>query len=178
VATEWFYNEMIVNTPDSEEYRHLRGMTSHADSIFLNALITLQSQQALLVLMAVAGAQRTGGAVSLASGEVHPPSMQRYMLQHVHLFTLIASNFGTLLSPQHFQALERNWDEKQDALVLAGVIPIEDMATILDTRECDTVETAANLIKELHVPELQKVLPTLESMRELLTAAIQDNGKP
>jgi hypothetical protein len=177
LATEWFYNKMIVNTPDSEEYRQLRRVNSHAESIFLNALLTLQSQQALLALMAVAGAQRTGGTVSLAGGEVHPLGVQRYMLQHVHLFTLIASNFDRLLSPQHVQALQDDWDEKQDALVLAGVIPIKDMASILDTRECDTIETAANLIQELHVPELQKTLPALRNMRDLLTAGIQGKRK-
>jgi hypothetical protein len=144
VATEWFYNQMIANTPDSEEYRNWRGANSHAESIFLNALTSLQSQQALLALMAVAGAQRAGGTVSLKGGEVHPSGLQRYMLQHVHLFTLIASNFSALLSPQHLQALQDDWDEKLDVLVLAGVIPTEDIATILDTRECDTIESAAN----------------------------------
>ena len=172
VAVAWFYNHMIVNTPDTEEYRRFRRLKSHADSIFMNAMLTLRSQQALLILMAVAGAQRSGGAVSLASGEIHPPGMQRFMLQHVMLYTLIASNFGSLLLPEHFEAFQKEWDDNLDTLVRAGVIPLEDIETMLDTRECDTIEAAANLIEELRVPELQRLLPTLRAMRDWLTDAI------
>jgi len=172
VAVAWFYNHMIVNTPDTEEYRRFRRLKSHADSIFMNAMLTLRSQQALLILMAVAGAQRSGGAVSLASGEIHPPGMQRFMLQHVMLYTLIASNFGSLLLPEHFGTFQKEWDDNLDTLVRAGVIPLGDIETMLDTGECDTIEAAANLIEELRVPELQRLLPTLRAMRDWLTDAI------
>ena len=177
VAVAWFYNHMIVNTPDTEEYRQFRRLKSHADSIFMNAMLTLRSQQALVILMAVAGAQRSGGAVSLASGEVHPPGMQRFMLQHVMLYTLIASNFGNLLLPEHFEAFQKEWDDNLDTLVRAGVIPLKDIETMLDTRECDTIEAAANLIEELCVPELQRLLPTLRAVRDWLTNAIAGRGR-
>jgi hypothetical protein len=176
VAVAWFYNHMIVNTPDTEEYRRFRRSKSHADSIFMNAMLTLRSQQALVILMAVAGAQRSGGAVSLAAGEIHPPGMQRFMLQHVMLYTLIASNFGNLLLPEHFGVFQKDWDDNLDTLVRAGVIPLKDIETMLDTRECDTVEAAANLIEELRVPELQRLLPTLRAMRDWLTDAFA--GRP
>ena len=172
VAVAWFYNHMIVNTPDTEEYRQFRRLKSHADSIFMNAMLTLRSQQALVILMAVAGAQRSGGAVSLAAGESHPPGMQRFMLQHVMLYTLIASNFSNLLLPEHFDVFQKEWDDNLDTLVRAGVIPLKDIETMLDTRECDTIEAAANLIEELRVPELLRLLPTLRAMRDWLTDAI------
>ncbi len=177
VAVAWFYNHMVVNTPDTEEYRQFRRLRSHVDSIFMNAMLTLRSQQALVILMAVAGAQRSGGAVSLASGEIHPPGMQRFMLQHVMLYTLIASNFGNLLLPEHFEAFQKEWDDNLDTLVRAGVIPLKDIETMLDTRECDTIEAAADLIEELRVPELQRLLPTLRAMRDSLTDAIAGRGR-
>jgi len=177
VAVAWFYNHMIVNTPDTEEYRQFRRLKSHADSIFMNAMLTLRSQQALVILMAVAGAQRTGGAVSLAAGEIHPPGMQRFMLQHVMLYTLIASNFGNLLLPERLEALQKEWDDNLDTLVRAGVIPLKDIEAMLDTQQCDTIEAAANLIKELRVPELQRLVPTLRAVRDWLTDAIAGRRK-
>jgi hypothetical protein len=177
VAVGWFYNHMIVNTPDTEEYRQFRRSKSHADSIFMNAMLTLRSQQALVILMAVAGAQSSGGAVSLAAGEIHPPGMQRFMLQHVMLYTLIASNFGNLLLPEHFETFQKEWDDNLDTLIRAGAIPLKDIETMLDTRECDTIEAAANLIEELRVPELQRLLPTLRSVRDWLTDAIAERSK-
>jgi hypothetical protein len=177
VAVAWFYNHMIVNTPDTEEYRDFRRLESHADSIFSNAILALRSQQALLILMAVAGSQRSGGAVSLAADKIHPPGMQRFMLQHVMLYTLIASNFANLLLPEHFEAFQKEWDDKLDTLIRAGVIPLKDIEAILDARECDTIEAAASLIEELRVPELQKLLPTLRAMRDWLTDAIARRRK-
>ena len=98
--------------------------------------------------------------------------MQRFMLQHVMLYTLIASNFGSLLLPEHFGTFQKEWDDNLDTLVRAGVIPLGDIETMLDTGECDTIEAAANLIEELRVPELQRLLPTLRAMRDWLTDAI------
>jgi hypothetical protein len=137
LATEWFYNKWIRNTPDADEYRRARGMVSYADTIVCNSLSAFHSQLAMLVLMAIAGAQRTGGVVSLAGGTSHPPGLQRCLLSHVHLYTMIASNFGKLLSPQQFQQLEKDWSGKMDVLVQAGVIPLADLQGLLDEGECD-----------------------------------------
>lgn len=98
VGTEWFYNGMIRLTPNTEEYRHFRGMDTFAETIFANSLMAMQSQQAILILSAIAGAQRSGGRVSLSGGQTHPPGFQRHQLQHLHLYTLIASNFSDVLS--------------------------------------------------------------------------------
>jgi hypothetical protein len=115
--------------------------------------------------------------VSLAAGETHPPGMQRFMLQHVMLYTLIASNFGNLLLPEHLEAFQKEWDDNLDTLVRAGVIPLKDIETMLDTQQCDTIEAAANLIKELRVPELQRLVPTLRAVRDWLTDAIARRRK-
>lgn len=177
VAAEWFYNKMIRNTPDTEEYREFRGMHSYAETIFANSLASLRSQQALVILMAIAGAQKTGGAISLAGGPTHPPGMQRYLLQHLHLYTLIRSNFSVFLSEDHLHQLDEDWDSKMDVLTQSGVIPVADLGVLLDTSECDTIEVAANLIEELGIPELKKVVPMLRNMRDLLSESLLKNCK-
>lgn len=173
LATQWFYYKMIVNTPDTEQYRQFRGVDSYAQSIFANSLATLRSQQAIMILMAIAGAQRTGGAVSLAGGASHPPGLQRYFLQHAHLYTLIRSNFSTVLSAEQFQSLDEDWDARLDTLFQAGVIPYADLLNHLDVSECDTIEVAANLIEELKILELQKAVPTLRSIRAWMSNALR-----
>jgi hypothetical protein len=175
VATSWFYTKTIRNTPDSEEYRHFRGMSSYAETIFSNSLIALRSQQALLTLMALAGAQRSGGVVSLAVGPIHPPGMQRYLLQHMLLHTLIASNCVSVLSEGHLQQLQDDWNAKMDVLLQSGIVPLVDVEKMLDPAECDTNEVAANLMEEFKVPELQKMVPTLRSIRDLLAGAARTN---
>lgn len=171
VATCWLYNKMIRNTPDSDEYRQFRGMSSYAETIFYNSLSALRSQQALLVLMAIAGAQRSGGVVSLDGGLAHPSGIHRYMLQHMVLYTLVASNFGNVLSDVQLQQLQDDFSAKMDVLVGSGAVPLADIRKLLDSSEYDAIEVAANLIEEMQVPELQKTLPSLRSLRDSVSEA-------
>jgi hypothetical protein len=173
MATMWLYHKMIANTPDDDEYRKWRGLESYRDTIVANALMTLRSQQALIILMAIAGAQRTRGAISLDGGSTHPPGLQRYMIQHFVMYTLITSNFATVLSRSDFEQLENDWDLKMDVLTRAGVIPLSDIERMLDPSECDTLEAAANLIEDLGIRELECVVPTLRDARHLLRESLR-----
>jgi hypothetical protein len=168
LAVEWLYRKIIVNTPDTPEYRQFRALNSYADSIFSNSLMLLRSQQALLLLMAVAGSQRTGGRVTVEGGQTHPPGMHRFLLQHVHLYTLIRSNFSTVLTESNFEELERDWDMTMDLLVRSGVLPNQDLRALADVSECDTIELAAHLIEQRDIRELRSVVPLLRSIRERL----------
>jgi hypothetical protein len=71
LATHWYFRKTVRLTPDSPEYRAFRKTESHADSIFTNARRGLRNQISLLVLMALAGAQRNQGVASLDGGHTH-----------------------------------------------------------------------------------------------------------
>ena len=165
VATVWFYQKMIQHTPNTEEYRQFRGMNSYAETIFSNSLATLRHQQSLLVLMAIAGAQRTGGVVSLAGGQTHPAGLQRYLIQHAQLYTLIRSNFSSTLSEDHLRRIEADWDLRMDMLFQSGAIQRTDLEEIMDAREYDAMEVAANLIEGLRIIELEPLVSWLREMR-------------
>jgi hypothetical protein len=100
--------------------------------------------------------------------------MQRYVLQHLHLYTLIRSNFATVLSEDDFAQLDQDWDSRMEVLVQSGMLPRVDLQGLLNTPECDTVEVAAGLIEELKIPELMKIAPTLRDMRGRLSDAISE----
>lgn len=105
LATTWFYNCYIRNTPDDDAYRETRGFASYSDSILANCIEAQRAHLTLLTLMAFAGAQKNGGRLTLEGGLSHPPGLQRHMLQHAHLGTLIESNFAHVLTKEQLVAL-------------------------------------------------------------------------
>jgi len=170
LATTWFYNTIVRNTPDDDEYRTFRGFSSYSESVLTNSLVAQRAQLTLLCLMAFAGAQHNGGRLTLAGGISHPSGYQRYMLQHVHMGTLIESNFSGILSPEQFTALNEDWYQTMSALVEQGMIPIADLQSSLDVREFDTIEAAAISIEEMHIEELLPAVPILKNARELMSS--------
>jgi len=177
VATEWLYNVMVRNTPDTEEYREFRGLDTYADTILTNSLMSIRSQQAGLILSAISGAQRTKGPLSLTGSKSHPPALQRYQLQHIHLYTLIASNFSDVLPEENLALVGQDWSERMDMLVRSGVIPLHDLEDSLDLLHCDTIETAADLIEEHNVPELRRTVEYLRATRENLARVLQKRNR-
>jgi hypothetical protein len=177
LATTWLYNKMIRNTPDNAEYRAYRGFSSYSESVFANCLDVQRAQQLLLCFSALAGAQRSGGTLTLARGRhSHPSGHQRYMLQHIHLGTLIESNFSGTLSPEQVAALDDAWYQNMKQLVTSGMIPIVGVESTLDPRECDTFEAAATSIEEKHIEELQPIVPFLRNAREMMSDSTNRNA--
>jgi hypothetical protein len=176
VACAWFYGKMIRSTPNTAEYREMRGVESQAEAILANSLGALRCQQALLVLMAIAGAQRTGGVASLAGGRTHPAGLQRHMLQHVQLYTLVRSNFASVLSADDFRRMDEDWDLREDVLLGSGVIRAADLAGLLDASEYEAMGIAANLIQELRIVELEQLVPFLRNIRETMAGSSRPPG--
>jgi|NGEPerStandDraft_6_1074524.scaffolds.fasta_scaffold19377_3 hypothetical protein len=164
VATEWFYNGWIKNTPDTPEYRRFRGIDTYSETIFSNSLMAMQAQQSRLILWAIGGAQRNGGHISLSGGKTHPPGMLRYMLQHVHLYTLVASNFSKVLSADQLRFLETDCQRRMDVLVKAGIVTRGDALEMADGSQLGVVAKAAELISEFDVPELKKMVEFLRQL--------------
>jgi hypothetical protein len=177
LATTWFYNLYVRNTPDDEGYRQTRGFQSHSESIFTNGIQAQRTHLLLLVLMAVAGAQRSGGVLNVGGGALHPPGLQRHMLQHVHLGTLIESNFSAILSKEQVDGLADDWRAVFGDLISAGIVSPQDVREHVDPQECDTIEAAANTIEVMNVEELKPVVQVLRQAREILTDAI-DGRRP
>jgi hypothetical protein len=167
LATTWFYNGYIRNTPDDSGYREMRGLASHSEAIFTNSIEAQRAQLTLLTLMAFAGAQQNGGRPTVSGGISHSPGIQRHMLQHVHLGTLIKSNFAQLLSNEQFAALQQDWNKLFECLIESGIIPVSDVMNHLDPQECDTIEAASNAIESMNVQELKPAVPFLLEIREL-----------
>ena len=172
LATTWFYNGYIRNTPDDDAYREGRGFATHSEAIFTNCVEAQRAHLILLILMAFAGAQRNGGRLTLDGGISHPLGLQRHMLQHVHLGTLIESNFACVLSKEQLVALGDDWSRVFEHLITSGIIPSEDAMRHLDPQECDPIEAAANAIESMNVPELKVVVPVLQQARDLLFDAL------
>lgn len=47
-----------------------------------------------------------------------------------------------------------------------------DLEKMLEPAECDAIEVAADLIEELRIAELLKIVPTLRSIRDSLSETI------
>jgi hypothetical protein len=178
LASGWIYKKMIVNTPDTEEYRCARGVSSHSEAIFSNCLITQRSQEALLCFMALAGAQQSGGVFTLDGGRSHPPGLQRYFLQVVHFDTFVQSNFASLLSSEQVALLKADRERNMTNFRMSGVVGLTDVDQYLDLREFDTIEAAADLIEEMNVRDLMPIVPVLREVRELTLERLQDSKVP
>jgi hypothetical protein len=168
LATQWLYKGMIVNTPDTAAYRKFTGAVSYGESIYRNCQSVQRSYFALLGLFALAGAQRTGGRVSLDGGTTHPPGMQRHVLLHVHFMTLVRSNFAKVLSGDQLNSLDKDWSRMLGRFHEAGIILTSDIQANLDPREADTLEAAADVIESKGIKEVNHVVPLLRDARHLL----------
>lgn len=170
LATHWYFRKTVRLTPDSPEYRAFRKTESHADSIFTNARRGLRNQISLLVLMALAGAQRNQGVASLDGGPTHPNGLQRFLWQRQEFLVLLESNYSNVLSKDHFDQLETDYTERMEVLNKIGLVSAADSGAMLDPIQCDTYEVAANLLETLDVEELTGLIPHLRKMRETLSS--------
>jgi hypothetical protein len=168
---------MVRNTPDDDEYRGAFGFSSYRESILNNCALAQNAQKLLLGLMLIAGAQSNEGRLTLDGGKSHPPGMQRQLMQHVHFITLVGSNFSSVLRPEELAFLNDDWDNTVDRFVGAGLLPIGDLETLIDPREYDAVEAAANAIEEMNVEELRPAVPVLRDVRDILTRAMKEGRR-
>jgi len=123
-------------------------MNSYAETILANSVAAQRSQFGLLMLMAIAGAQRTNGQATLSGGESHPHGLQRFLLQHWQLYTLILDPIEL-----HLNFVARRHTNASDSEIL------------LDKAEWDAVGETANLIEELRIVELEPLVPLLREIR-------------
>ena len=162
VATEWLYNKMIRNTPDTEEYRNLRGVKNYSESIIENTMTTLDMQINTVLVFAFAGAIVNGGHFSLEGGISHPHPLSRYGLQMMHLTTLVLSNYKDIFSKEVETELGDRWTYYFSFLIESGLISQNDIKAMASGTFYADLKDAIGLINTHNILELKKVVPFLE----------------
>ena len=176
VAAVWSYRKCIAQTPDTSEYREFRGLNTYADCIYSNASGAMKTQLLLVLLMAIAGAQRTAGHVTLAGGTRHPSSILRGLFQHINLNTLVASNYSSILSREQLAHLRAIFAEGLLKLVAGSVLSGPEIPLVFDDHEVAAIETAGELLNEIDIPELRKARPAFSSIRPLAAKFRAEHG--
>ena len=173
VATQWMYRQLIINTPDSTEYRDFRGTSDHAESILLNGYRMAESQILILLLFAIGSALTNNGRVSLEGGLVHPHSMVRHLMQHVHFSTLMLSNWTEKVGQAQLEQLAQYSIQFMGVFADAGLLSRNDVAAIESPETIQEHETARKLIEEFGVTDLEYckgifgVLPVTDTAAQL-----------
>lgn len=156
LATEWIYNHMVVNTPDTEQYRESSGFKSHNESIYHNTMFVLEGQILTFLVFAFTGALINQGRVVLDGGLVHPHVLLRCMIQNVHFMTLVQSNFSNLLSEDDFDGLDKYYTYYMSILAEIGFFNADDAKFLEDTQTAEDLCRAYELVEEYNVRELKK----------------------
>ena len=139
VATEWIYNRLIRNTPDSDAYRALRGTKTHRDSIIQNTHSVVHSQIMTLFLFGIVPSLRAGGKFQLDGGRRHPHGFLRYSLQQIVLTTLVLSNQQQSVNESDFGSIDTYWKNCLGLFIKSGLVEADDIGGVV-TRLPDSVE--------------------------------------
>jgi hypothetical protein len=156
LATEWIYNHMIRNTPDTEAYRKFAGVASYKDSIYHNVRLVLEGQILTFLVFAFAGALLHQGRVVLDGGLVHPHVLIRTMIQHVHFMTLVESNFSDHLQKEDFDELDNFYGFYMSLFAKAGFFNADDAKAMIDIRTAEDFYRAYELVEKYNIPDLKK----------------------
>lgn len=162
IATEWLYNKMIRNTPNTDEYREFRGFEDHNESIIKNTMITIDMQINTILVFAFAGALITKGKFTLEGGTTHPHALSRYGLQMMHLTTLVLSNYKEYFSEKDEEELDNRWTYYFQLFIKSGLISNDDIKAMTSASDYADLEDAIRLIGKYNIIELKRVVPFLE----------------
>ena len=162
LATTWLFSHLIHGTPDTEAYRKFRGIDTYAECIKDNAIRCVNSLLGTLLLFALAGAQSTGGRLSLSGGTDHPHGFHRVTLALGHLFNLIYANYSKVHSTDQQKEVDIEYRRNMSIFIKSGVIKGVDLCALRDEAERENLQRAAELIEEKNILEL---LPAVSSIR-------------
>lgn len=171
LATEWLYTHIIRNTPNTPEYCKFHGLETYSECILANTWLAIEAQQSLLILMAIAGAQNNTGIASLNGGSSHPNGLLRYLLQYVHLTTLVKSNYSDIVSNESFQTVNKQWEVVMDIFSKSGLILYKDIGSVLDKEAIQVIERAGEIIVDKNIKELIKIIEFLKQYSKNIVQA-------
>jgi hypothetical protein len=161
-ATDWLFTRMIRLTPDSDEYRKIRGTSTHSQSILQNAYSVLHSQILIAILFAVLPSLISNARPGLSGGPSHPHGLARHMLHHVGFMTLLESNCQPHLSKDAILRLDQYWKYASTVLLNSGILNVSDMQGFLWELISESyLDQAANYIEQNNIKFLVKAVPFL-----------------
>jgi hypothetical protein len=155
VATQWLYKKMIVNTPDSHEYRIFRERDSYEDCIVSNAFNLVKSQILNFLFFVLASAFNNNGQISLKSGFSHPHTLLRHTVQNIHFTTLISSNWTNIVGETQLEELASYSLKYMGLFINAGFLSRKDFDDCFSQKTAQTLKTVEGLIDEFGVTDLE-----------------------
>ncbi len=162
VATEWMYNLMVRNTPNSEEYRKIRGTNTHAESIISNMFLLVHSQLLALLFQTIVPSLNPRRGFTLDGGGSHPHGFVRHSLQQIVLTTLVLSNQREFVRDSEMASVDTYWRECIRLFLKCGLLdPRETQEAIHRMAESQEIGKAADFMEQ-HAPQnLRGVVPLL-----------------
>jgi hypothetical protein len=170
VAAEWLFRRYILLTPDQPAYRERRGFACHADALAVNSKWVISSMVTLLVLMGVAGAQRSGGRFNLESGISHPGAFGRSWLQQEWILGAIEAHIAGELGEDRMSAVMSCWTRALDVIIKCGLVSQSAMWQVVDEKEIETIRRAVEIAEERRIEE---ILLRLDFLKAQLDDAAQ-----
>jgi hypothetical protein len=167
LAARWTYMKFVGFTPDSQEYRESRGFADHSEAIHANSQMVVEAQLIMLAFMAISGAINSRSSVSLDGGDLHPHGCVRFLIQNVHLLTLIFANQGQHFSESQMRQLHVFSTAILTMFAESGLVPTEDMMALADPKHFLDVNVAASLIEEFKIRELRQSEDFLADLRAM-----------
>ncbi len=175
VATEWIYNQMIRNTPDTNEYREMRGVETHEQALIANTYLVVHSQLLMLALFALLPAVEGNRRVDLDGGATHPHGFLRYSLDQVTLLTLVESNFPAIAQWPEFSKVDDYWRTCCGLFMDGGLLdPGETAAMATRLTDFPEVRRAAELIEQFGPPAVQ---PAGKFLRTISNPKVQETNQ-
>ena len=164
IAIEWLYGKWIGLTPDTKEYRDMRGFEDHKDSIYNNSVNGIQAIMIILLFFGIARALVDDGRVSLEAGRYHPNSFFRHTIQHVHFMTFLESNYGNLLG-EDIKGLDDLHKIFLDISFKTGFINKMDMDELKESQSYIDFTRIPELVKLYNIKEFERFLPIIDAIK-------------
>jgi len=168
VSAEWMFRRYIHFTPDDPHYRDQRQFPSHAHALVANSRWALSGVFNLLLLMAVAGAQRSEGRVNFEGGLSHPGGFGRSWLQQAWIIGTIEGILKKDIGDDLWPCIPAFWREASDKVFQSGLITRSAMWQVVDEQEMMIISRAAQIAEDKKIEEL---LPGLDYLRTRIAAA-------
>lgn len=167
VAMQWIYNAIILNTPDSQEYRKIRGTEDHAESVLVNAYSVNEAQILVFLLFALGSALNNKGTICLDGGLVHPNSLVRHLMQYTHFTTLMLSNWEELVGAKELSDLAEYSNQYLGLFAEVGLLSLDDAKALVSPNTIQDHKVAEKLVDEFQVTELFEAKGIFRSAEKL-----------
>jgi hypothetical protein len=168
VAAEWLFRRYILFTPNDPYYREQLGVSSHAHALAVNSKWAIASLFSLLVLMGVAGAQRSGGRFNFEGGLIHPGAFGRSWLQQAWILGAIDAHVASDIGDELMPSVRSFWKKAFGMIINNGLVTRASMWQAVDENEMQVIQRAAQIAEDRNIEEIS---PGLEFLRSRIADA-------